>query len=607
MLKSTESSLFSINHNIYSGYSEYWRKNKATIEHVEMAYSLRALRKVGQYIAANMKTVEWLGMSKISGDKLFLDSSFIKGEYPVPPGKMDILIGITAHEAFHCKELSDWVWIKVEEKTKDLPQKYKKNLHRLIQVGEDIYVKEIAQETIWKHYLEKAWGYCIPKETRDLSLPPTAECLFQIWEEIVVEGKLSFEINYHHDYLKPLNILLSYVEKIITYNGNKNSPMEKSEYRSNLYLEIWDKIYECIQDWEYEAPFDPSGVNIPDEVGHNIWWWPHIPHSDSKGENVFNEAEGPSKEVGENEVDDFIDKQGDDFGKLTEIKPMDIMPHEQVSRLKASLNVLEKDKNKDLNSTIEVITGEVITDLLETRFWNSTMPCNRRSDSLLVKRLKRIFEAQISKTPRLNRGLHSGKIDGRRLYRTPLSGKVFKQREMTIKDAWNITILVDASLSMSGVEGKEWELTESAFVSLYEAIKSSRNKLDILCYFERAKYCEIFRLLHHDKLYSVIPNGRTPTGQGIIAAALTIPKDKRRLILHITDGEPNSGGITVESAVKHCKKEGIELITIGCGYNEQLKEKFQNQYKEDLLLIDTIDQLPFGLETLLRKKLLARV
>jgi len=607
MLNSAKSPLFAINHNIYSGYSEYWRKNKATLEHEELAYSLRALRKVGQYIAANMKTVEWLGMSKKSGDKFYLDVGFVKGEYPVPPGKMDILVGITAHEAFHCKELSDWAWVKVEEKTKELPRKYKSNLLRLFEVGEDVYVNKVAQGSIWEYYLEKAWCCCIPKETRDLSLPPTAECLFQIWEEMVLEGRFSIEANYHHDYLKPLSILLSYVEKIIACGEYKNSPMEKSEYRANLYLEVWDKIYECIRDWEYEAPFDPTGVGIPDEVGHNIWWWPHVAHSDSKEESVLNEA-GPNKETAENEVDEFIEKQSEDFGKLTKTKPMDIMPHEQVSRLKASLNVLEKDKkNEDLNPLIEVATGEVVTDLLETRFWNSTLPCNKRPDPLLVKRLKRIFEAQVSKTPRINRGLYSGKIDGRRLYRTPLSGKVFKQKELTVKDTWDITILVDASLSMSGVEGKEWELTESTFVSLYEAIKGTRNRLDILCYFERAKYCEIFRLLHHDKLHSIIPNGRTPMGQAIIAASLTIPKGKKRMILHITDGEPNSGGVSVESAVKYCKREGVELITIGCGYNEQLKEQFQNQFKENLLLIDTIDQLPFGLETLLRKKLLARV
>jgi uncharacterized protein YegL len=606
MLNSAKSPLFTINHNIYSGYSEYWRKNKATLEHEELACALRALRKVGQYIAANMKTIEWLGMSKKSADKFFLDVGFVKGEYPVPPGKMDILVGITAHEAFHCKELSDWVWIKAEEKTKELPRKYKNNLLRLIEVGEDIYVNKVAKGSIWEYYLEKAWGYCILKETRDLSLPPTAECLFQIWEEIVLERTFSIEVKYHHDYLKPLSILLSYVEKIIACGEHKNSTMEKSEYRANLYLEIWDKIYECIQDWEYEAPFDPTGVNIPDEVGHNVWWWPHVSHSDSKEESVLNEAP-PNKETTENEVDEFIDQQGDDFGKLTKIKPMDIMPQEQASRLKASLNVLEKDKNKDMNPLIEVVTGEVVTDLLETRFWNSTMPCNRRSDPLLVKRLKRIFEAQVSKAPRVNRGLYSGKIDGRRLYRAPLNGRVFKQKELTIKDAWNITILVDASLSMSGVEGKEWELTESTFVSLYEAIKGSRNKLDILCYFERAKYCEIFRLLHHDKLYSIVPNGRTPTGQSIVAAALTIPRDKKRMILHVTDGEPNSGGVSVEKAVKYCQREEIELITIGCGYNEQLKEQFQNQYKENLLLIDTIEQLPRGLEALLRKRLLAYV
>ena len=583
MLNSVKIPFFPIEDNVYLGYSEYWRKNKATLEHEELAYTLRALRKVGRYITVNMKVIEWLGMSEKSGSKFYLNPGFVKGEYPVPPGKMDILVGITAHEAFHCKELSDLVWIKTEEKTRELPSKYKNYLLRLTEVGEDIYVNKVAQESVWEYYLKKAWNWCIPKETRDLSLPPTAECLFQIWGEIILEGKFSNKVNYHHDYLKPLDILLSYVDEIVTCSNIKNSSIEKSEYRSKLYLEIWDKIYDYIQDWEYEALLDLTGVNIPDEA------------ADNKGETNF-----PDEGTGEALVE-----QSEDFGKLTEITTANAMPREQVSRIKSSLNVLEEDKKNDLTPFIEVVAGESTKDLLETRFWNSTMPCKRKSDPLLVRRLKRIFEAQVSKTPRVNRGLYSGKLDGRRLYRAPLNGKVFKQKEITIKEAWNITILVDASLSMSGVEGKEWELAESTFVSLCEAIKGSRNKLDILCYFERAKYCEIFRLLHHDKLYSIVPNGRTPTGQGIIAAALIIPKDNKRLILHITDGEPNSGGVSVENAVKYCKRVGIELITIGCGYNEQLKEQFQSQYKENLLLINTIEQLPYGLETLLRKKLLA--
>lgn len=578
MLNSVKIPFFPIEDNVYLGYSEYWRKNKATLEHEELAYTLRALRKVGRYITVNMKVVEWLGMSEKSGNKFYLNPGFVKGEYPVPPGKMDILVGITAHEAFHCKELSDWVWIKAEEKTRELPSKYKNYLLRLIEVGEDIYVNRIARESVWECYLKKAWGWCIQKETRDLSLPPTAECLFQIWGEIILEGKVGD--NYHYEYFKPLDILLSYVDKIIACCEEKKSFLEKSDYRSKIYLELWEAIKEYIRDWEYETPYDPEGIDIQDERGQK-----------KTTDDLTNEYE-------KDETPD------ENFGKQTEVTTGEYMPRELSRRIEVSLS--DKDEN-DITPLIEVVTGEVVTELLETRFWNSTMPCKKKPDPLLVRRLKRIFEAQVSKTPRMNRGLYSGKLDGRRLYRAPLNGRVFKQKEITIKEAWNITILVDASLSMNGVEGKEWELTESTFVSLYEAIKSSRNKLDILCYFERAKYCEIFRLLHHDKLYSIIPNGRTPTGQGIIAAALTVPKDKRRLILHITDGEPNSGGISVESAVKYCKKEGIELITIGCGYNEQLKEKFQNQYKENLLLIDTIDQLPFGLETLLRKKLLARV
>jgi len=47
-------------------------------------------------------------------------------------------------------------------------------------------------------------------------------------------------------------------------------------------------------------------------------------------------------------------------------------------------------------------------------------------------------------------------------------------------------------------------------------------------------------------------------------------------------------------------------LTIGCYYNEEIKEQFQNQYKDKLYLMESVEQLPDGLETILRQKLLKK-
>jgi hypothetical protein len=98
------------------GYSEYWRKNKSAVESQEFIKVLFALRKVGRYIASNVKTIEWSRMSAPDSKKIEIDIGLAGEEYPLPPGKMDILVGIAAREAFHCKILSDMVLLRLKKK-----------------------------------------------------------------------------------------------------------------------------------------------------------------------------------------------------------------------------------------------------------------------------------------------------------------------------------------------------------------------------------------------------------------------------------------------------------------------------------------------------------
>ncbi|RJQ30660.1 MAG: VWA domain-containing protein [Peptococcaceae bacterium] len=559
------------------GYSEYWRKNKSAIEPRELAYALRALRKVGRYITANIKNMEWSGMSGSTKENIHIDPILAMGHYPIPPGQMDILVGLAAHEAFHCKELSDWVWLNVESKVKDLHPTYKALLRLMVDVGEDIFVKHVTQDSIWQKYMEKAWGYRHAKEARDLSLPPTPKCLFQVWGEILLEGRM--HDNLHFDYIEPLTDLLASTEEIIN-SKEKGSISSRSKHRSNIYLVLWEQVSRHIKEWELEEFFDPAGVDmIQDERGRKE---PGESPQET-GENDREQDPGPAG--GKRNLGDLADQ----------IK-----------------NILDETEEKSLQEEIESVCGEYTAGILETVFGNATLPCMMEPDPELVRRLKRTFDLQKSTKPdsfRMNRGLFYGKIDGRRLYKAPINGRVFKKKELTVlNNAWNITILVDASASMkggSGTGGKEWAIAEKTFVSLYEAARESGNRLDVLSYLEAGGRCEVSRLLRRNRLYTVIPNGRTPTGQAILAAALKTPKDKKRLLIHITDGEPNCG-INVEEAVTFCEKDGIDLITIGCYYSEEIKEQFQSQYKDKLYLMDSVEMLPDGLETMLRRKLLRK-
>jgi hypothetical protein len=95
---------------------------------------------------------------------------------------------------------------------------------------------------------------------------------------------------------------------------------------------------------------------------------------------------------------------------------------------------------------------------------------------------------------------------------------------------------------------------------------------------------------------------RTPSGQAIIAATLKMPKDKRgKFIIHLTDGESNIGA-SVQLALNFCRKEKIDIVTLGCGYRDP--QLLRNRYSSSLQLLNYFEQLPTALEILLRKKLL---
>jgi len=111
-------------------------------------------------------------------------------------------------------------------------------------------------------------------------------------------------------------------------------------------------------------------------------------------------------------------------------------------------------------------------------------------------------------------------------------------------------------------------------------------------------------LLKNNRLYTLSPRGKTPSGQAIMAVALNMNKGyrKRDLLVHITDGESNCG-IDVSEAIRYCEKKGVKIITIGCGYNEQIRDYLRKTYKNIYFMKD-FQELPEALENLFRKTII---
>ncbi len=532
-----------------------------------------ALQKAAGHIATNLKPLEWTTNPGSNPGSIGIDINLAKGTYPLPPGKMDLLISITAREAFHCKILTDVVWLKLVKKITAISTEKEYPLALLVGIGEDVFTREIARDTVWDYYLPFCWSYVRPALKSDVTKAPSIITLLSIFADYIFLDKLAVNMNpgYHYMFQKLLDMRDQIIE-----SAKESSISRRCNLRVELYLTLWAELENAAMEWEPESNPEDLGLIGP---------------SPPEDENDFlpNENE-------ESDSPDARERQA----------------NEAEQRLLETIKqALEINNDKSVSQHIEDVADEEDQHrIVNTSYGKATLPCRIKSDPVLVSRLRRIFRIQRSFRSRrycYNRGLVLGKIDGRRLFRHAIDGRFFRKKEYFYNDnTMNIAILVDGSASMTGGlpgGGKQWAQTERIFVSLFEAVRGTGNRLDIFSYYERAGVCEINMLAHHNRLFTVRPSGRTPTGQAIIATAVKMPKDKRRLIVHLTDGEPNCG-ISVRKGLEFCDKEGIDVVTIGTYYDDTTKIALEKQYQDRAILVDSLDLFPARLEEVLQARLL---
>lgn len=561
--------------NIALGYSSYWRKNRSAVETQELVRVMFALRKVGRHITTNLKPIEWTMSPGTNPGYIGIDINLVKGTYPIPPGRMDLLVGITAREAFHSKILTDVVWLKLIKKITEISPEKEYLLALLVGMGEDIFIKEIARDSVWKYYLPFCWSYVRPPLNTNVNQSPSIATLLYIVADYLFLDKLAINMNpaYHDIFQKFLEMRDRIIESV-----NETSISARCNFRVELYLNLWRELEDAAGEWEPES--SPEDLGLIDE---------NPPPED---EDIF-----------------FPNEDEDEDSESPEARERQARESEQ-KLMQTIQEALETQQEKNINQQIEELAEGEHNKIVDTTYGKASLPCRIKSDPLLVARLRTIFRIQRSLRSRrysYNRGLILGKIDGRRLFRHSIDGRVFRKREYLYNDnTMNIAILVDGSASMTGGlpgGGKEWAKTERLFVSLFEAVQGTGNKLYIFSYYESAGICEVNLLAYNNKMFTVRPTGRTPTGQAIVATALKLPKDKRRLIVHLTDGEPNCG-ISVHKGLEFCDNEGVDIVTIGTYYDDEAKKALESQYQDRAILVDSLDLFPARLEEVLTARLL---
>jgi Nitric oxide reductase activation protein len=539
----------------FKGYSNYWRVTQANSEVAELAGVLRSLSRVVGRVGMNVGRVIWAGQfsSDIDEQSIVLPLEFILDEYPLPQGKMDVLIGVVVHESLRQCEWSENVWKEMITKRPELNERSnfmrKDALWKLFSAGENIYLDKKVEGSILSDYVGKARKVLIDGLSRDPSRNPTPLNLFDLWEQTFLDG-VSFP-NLNPLYAEPLDELQKRAVDLdsIAEDG-RQSVIVRCRSRVDVYLNMWGEIEPHFQEWELD----------------------HVTY--------FEKGAAPQE----------IKKKK--RRKKTQVKERHIINEETWE----DINVELARGRKDLTPLIKKICNDD-EKVMRTTITNFTAPASAATDRHLVMRLKNVFQYYAERVKKINRGLDSGKIDRRRLYRGLIDGKCFKIEQMIAEFSWNFTVVIDASMSMAGFK---WRIVENTMSALHKALQGYQNRLSIFGYFEWDGVCIVSELLRKDVLYSIAPTGRTPSGQAILAAALLMPREtkKRKFILHITDGESNSG-VDVRYALDYCKQENIDMVTLGCGYKD--KDVLIEQYGKRLQFLDTIEELPKAVERLFQR------
>jgi len=529
------------------GISEYWRMNTSNLEAPELANSLRALRKVTGHLGENVGRIEWAGMSQDRKASIVLDPGLVLGKYPIPHHKFDYLVGLITHEALHKTEWTDFVWKKLSEAMKEMRIVHKVIFQKIVYLGEDIYVDKLSERSILGLYVRSARKVAMEFFRTSLKSSKTSvdELVYLWWMNV-----FGLDMTQHCGseklsvYQTSLDILNDLAQNLTAVSGSTKGVSQRCQERSDLYLEAWENLKDTIVSWKI--------------IDKTLMWGAGSYLGDAK------ERKGKKKKTA--------------------------LSADVAKEIEADLAYDSTDITPIIHS---VVKGR--DEVIPTSRWDFNIPAHPVIDLRLVARLKAVFQDYADRKIVVSRGLTSGKIDKRRLYRAPISGRCFKDVQRLPIIDWDICLLIDASGSM---RGPKWQMVENTLGTLYKAFSGFQNRLQAYGYFEVDGVCIVSNLIKDKILLSVPPFGHTVSGQAIIGAAYFMPRDgNRRFLIHVTDGESNLG-CHVRFGIDYCQKETINLVTLGVGYKN--RKIMENQYGKTLSFLDHFGQLPQALENLLK-------
>ncbi|NVZ11762.1 VWA domain-containing protein [Allochromatium humboldtianum] len=206
------------------------------------------------------------------------------------------------------------------------------------------------------------------------------------------------------------------------------------------------------------------------------------------------------------------------------------------------------------------------------RFWNgkgqyANVEVARALSGPLRQRLRTLLEGEARVRPR-------ARMDGRRLMASRLArtaigdGRVFRAQEEARTIAAAMHILVDASGSMTNGRIQEADTSALAIAEAVDVLP--RVNLGVSA-FHNGRLLSMLR--HGERLSSArqrfhIPNGGgTPLAEALVSVSgvLLNQKEDKKVMIVMTDGDPDGGPSTSRSLVGRLRQNGMIVLGVGIG------------------------------------------
>jgi cobalamin biosynthesis protein CobT len=288
-----------------------------------------------------------------------------------------------------------------------------------------------------------------------------------------------------------------------------------------------------------------------------------------------------------------------DLSDYLDNRSKDCLSSKEAEEIQEYIETKQEDFTRQLNQ-MGIRTG---VTKIKNAYYNA--PSHNRVKAMVrkeVDQIHHIFSQLDIVEARWRHGLENGKLDGGRLSKVGV-GKttVFKHRDLRDRPSMAVELLLDVSGSMSG----QLHLVNQTACIFAEGLKALYPKVwcEVITYNGGNGWrndVELTRLASSSmklSLQSVWHGGGTPSGEAIGAAMLLLNRrrEQRKVILHFTDGAPDSSS-AVEQALEHCRKSRVEVLTIS------LERKQTYLYGEGKVeVIKDVSELPKAVMGMMRK------